>query len=238
MKIHILKPNIHFLSKQVKGTCRKAWRKLFTQLIKKHVHPAKTDVMLWMLMADSGNVILSPRSTNQDEDDPEWESPEDEVGFSIEGLCEELNRFRGEKGRADRERIKAEFYDWVTTAIVDSFQSASIQKLYHSYNPKELPLSIFWSPYQESMRYSKQRLLWSNKGGVTPEQARNKQAELQKHSRYKAVRKKTPSEIKAMGKTGQQSKKTKSKSKPPANKKSKKQTSRQSTKRKSPRKKK
>lgn len=199
MKLHIIEPDVPLLSKQATATCRKAWRILFSQLSRRNVVPASTDVLLWVLMANSANVLLTPRSTSKDEEDPEWESPDDEVGFTIEGLCEELNRFRGAKGKRDRDRIRNEFYNWMTAAIVDSFHSASIQKLYKAYNPKALPLSVFWSPREESMRYDTQRLLWSNKRGLIPKQARQKQTALQKGAKYKAVRKKTPSEIKAMG---------------------------------------
>lgn len=205
MKIHIIEPDIPFLSKKATAACRKAWRKLFSQLLRQNVHPASTDVLLWVLMADSGTVLLTPRSTNTDEDDPEWESPDDEVGFGVEGLCEELNRFRGAKQQAEQKKVYVAFYDWMTAAIIDSFQSASIQKLFNEYNPESLPISIFWSPHEESMRFATKRLLWRNEGGLSPDRVTEKQAALQEGARYKAVRKKSPSEIDKLRSSGAES---------------------------------
>lgn len=205
INIDIIEPDIPFLSNQGKPTCKKAWRKLFSVLKKAELQP---DVILCVLMANSANVLLSPRSSRKDEDNPEWESPP-EVGFSVEGLCEELNLHRGAKGRPAREQICEKFYDWMKTALMDSFQSAPIQKLYQEHNPKGRPFSIFWSTHDAGLRHTSLKLLWSSDGGLNEQEVVDKQVKLQQGARYKAVRKKTPAEIKAQSESSRKNSKQK-----------------------------
>lgn len=205
INIHIIEPDIPFLSNKAKPTCKKAWRKLFSVLKKSDLQP---DVILCVLMANSANVLLSPRSSNKDEDNPEWESPP-EVGFSVEGLCEELNLHRGAKGRPAQEQICEQFYDWMKAALMDTFQSAPIQKLYQEHNPQGRPFSIFWSTHDAGLRHTSLKLLWSSESGLNEQEVVDKQIKLQKGARYKAVRKKTPAEIKAQSESSQKQNKKK-----------------------------
>ena len=116
-------------------------------------------------MAGSANVLLSPRSSNKDEDDPEWDSPP-EVSFFIDGL------FPDAKGASEFDKIRHEFHEWINAAIIESFRSRTIQKLYKKYNPSARSFSIFWSPHDSFLRHSSLTLLWSSETGFDAEQVR------------------------------------------------------------------
>ena len=197
MTAYPIEPNVEFLSRAITPQCKKAWRKLFAVMRKANVTPQWGDIALWVTHADSALFRLRMRSSDEDDEDPEWESPPF-VYFLTNGLCEALN----DAGSPSKEKpIKTEFYEWVNAAILQSFESAPIQKLYRAYNPDDEPFSIFVSKHERSFSESSFTVLWTNRRGPKPRSVKEKQAKARKGKRYKAVRKKSPAKLRAEGRT-------------------------------------
>jgi hypothetical protein len=163
--LHMIKPGVPFRSRKATATCKKAWRKLFALLSKHDVNAEWGDVALWVLVAGSADVSLSPRSSNKGKDDPKWDSPP-VVSFSIDGHLPDTKR------SSEIDKVRHEFYDWINAAIIESFRSRTIQKLYRKYNPSASPFSVFCLPQDSEFRHSSLRLLWSNEAGFDAEQVR------------------------------------------------------------------
>lgn len=139
MTVYRIEPYIPFKPRAITSQCTKMWRKLFAVIRQAQVSPEWGDIALWVTHADSAGIRLRLRSSNEDDEDPAWESPP-LIATGAEGLCEALD---AAGSASERKAIKEEFYAWVNPAILKSFESAAIQKLYRAYNPDDKPLSIF-----------------------------------------------------------------------------------------------
>jgi hypothetical protein len=162
---HIIMPGVPFRSPKATATCKRAWRKLFALLSKQDVNAEWGDVALWNLMAGPAEVWLTPRSSNNDEDDLQWDSPP-VVSFSIVGHLPDAKR------ESEIDQVRHDFYDWINAAIIESFHSRTIQKLYKKYNPSGSPFSIFCYPEDSIYRHGSLTLLWSSEPGFDAEQVR------------------------------------------------------------------
>ena len=141
---------------------------------------------MWVTHADSATIKLWLRSSREDDEDPEWESPP-QIVMLTDGLCEALN----EAGSSAKEQsIKERFHAWANAAILTSFESASVQRLYKAYNPDGKPFSIFVAKHDRSFSESKFSVLWTDGSGPKPGEVRKKQAKARKGKKYKSVRKK------------------------------------------------
>ena len=186
MTVYLIEPYIPYLSRSITSLCSKMWRKLFAVIRQSQVSPEWGDIALWVTHADSAAIRLRLRSSSEDDEDPAWESPP-LIASAAEGLCEALD---ASGSSSQLKAIKEEFYAWVNPAIVKSFQSPAIQKLYRAYNPDGKPFSIFVAKHDRSFSESSLETLWTNKSGLSPDRVKEKQAAERKGKRYKAVRKK------------------------------------------------
>jgi hypothetical protein len=195
MTVYPIEPYVPFLSASITAVCTKMWKLLFSIARKSRVSAEWGDIALWVAHADSAGIRLRLRSTSEDDEDPEWESPP-LIATCTEGLCEALSNAQSP---SKAKPIKEEFYAWVTAGILKSFKSASVQRLFCQYNDQKKPFSVFLAKHERSFSESNMILLWSNKGGPTPAQVQKRQAVAQRGKRYKAVKKKSPNQLVAEG---------------------------------------
>ena len=186
MTVQLVLPNIAYRSRTITTRCGKVWRMLFAVVRKANVTPEQGDIALWVTHADSATIKLAMRSSGEDDEDPEWTSPPQFV-MLIEGLCEALN----EAGTPAKVKpIKEHFYAWANAAILDSFASLSVQRIYKAYNPDGKPFSIFVAKHDRSFSESELSVLWTDGGGPSPGRVKKKQSKARKGKKHKVVRKK------------------------------------------------
>ena len=197
MTVHLIEPYVPYLSRAITPQCTKMWRKLFALTRKANVSAEWGDIALWVTHADSATIRLRLRSSGEDDEDPEWESPP-LIATVTEGLCESLNA----AGSPSKQKlIKEEFYAWVNAAILKSFESAAMQKLYRAYNLESSPFSVYVAKHDRSFSESRLDALWTNRDGPRPNAVKKKQAQARKGKKYKAVRKKTTAQLRAEGRS-------------------------------------
>lgn len=216
-------PNLKKLTVQdATLACEKLWLEFFSRLQRYENTAEPVDLAIWEIHALSCRVMCRPGSSYRDENDPAIEAP-GMIFFLAPALEKKMRTIfiamsdsKLSQRESDRqlEDLENQFFDLLIKAVLNSFESPSVQKQFRSCKAALKQFSIFATRNDEGLDSSSLTLIWKNKLGVTAEQVREKAIKLRRGSSKKKVVKKSPAKLRAEGRTKNATRKSPAKKKP------------------------